>query len=55
MVHVGESANPMDPIGSQWSFLVPLIGGRYHMIPQVAVYTTYILPIGWLYITDPTY
>ena len=35
----------------QWSFLVPLIGGRYHIIPQLAVYTTYILPIGWLYIT----
>ena len=30
-------------------FLVPLIGGRYHIIPQLAVYTTYILPIGWLY------
>ena len=29
----------------QWSFLVPLIGGRYHIIPQLAVYTTYILPI----------
>ena len=26
----------------QWSFLVPLIGGRYHIIPQLAVYTTYI-------------
>ena len=24
------------------SFLVPLIGGRYHIIPQLAVYTTYI-------------
>ena len=35
----------------QWSFLVPLIGGRYHIIPQLAVYTTYILPIGWLNIT----
>ena len=35
----------------QWSFLVPLKGGRYHIIPQLAVYTTYILPIGWLYIT----
>ena len=27
---------------NQWSFLVPLIGGRYHIIPQLAVYTTYI-------------
>ena len=35
----------------QWSFLVPLMGGRYHIIPQLAVYTTYRLPIGWLYIT----
>ena len=26
----------------QWSFLVPLIDGRYHKIPQLAVYTTYI-------------
>ena len=25
----------------QWSFLVPLIGGRYHIIPKFAVYTTY--------------
>ena len=38
----------------QWSFLVPLIGGRYRIIPQLALciyhlYTTYILPIGWLY------
>ena len=32
---------------------------RYHMIPQLAVYTTYIpliyCQLGWLYITDPTY
>ena len=26
----------------QWLFLVPLIGGRYHIIPQLAVYTNYI-------------
>ena len=26
----------------QWLFLVPLLGGRYHIIPQLAVYTTYI-------------
>ena len=38
---------------NQWSFLVPLIGGRYHIIPQLAVYTTYILLIGWLYINYP--
>ena len=28
----------------QWLFLVPLKGGRWHIIPQLAVYTTYILP-----------
>ena len=27
---------------NQCLFLVPLIGGRYHIIPQLAVYTTYI-------------
>ena len=26
----------------QWSFLVPLIGGRWYISPQLAVYTTYI-------------
>ena len=36
---------------SQWLYLVPLIGGRWYIIPQLAVYTTYILPIGWLYAT----
>ena len=35
----------------QWLFLVPLIGGRWYIITQVAVYTTYILPIGPLYAT----
>ena len=29
------------PFG-QWLFLVPLKGGRWHIIPQLAVYTTYI-------------
>ena len=33
----------------QWSFLVPLIGGRWYIIPQLAIYKWYILPIGWLY------
>ena len=33
----------------QRSFLVPLIGGRYHIITQLAIYTAYILPIGELY------
>ena len=35
----------------QWLFLVPLTGGRWHIIPQLAVYTTYILPSGGLYAT----
>ena len=30
------------PAKFQWSFLVPLIGGRYHIIPQLAVYKWYI-------------
>ena len=42
----------------QWSFLVPLIGGRYHIIPQLAVCTTYIPLIYCLlgdYISPTTY
>ena len=38
----------------QWLFLVPVKGGRWHIIPQLAVYityTTYILPSGGLYAT----
>ena len=27
---------------THWLFLVPLKGGRWHIIPQLAVYTTYI-------------
>ena len=30
------------PWEDQWLFLVPLKGGRWHIIPQLAVYTTYI-------------
>ena len=43
---------------NQWSFLVPLIGGSYHIIPQLAVYTTYIPLIYCLlgdYISPTTY
>ena len=40
---------------TQWLFLVPVKGGRRHIIPQLAVYTTYILPSGGLYATDPTF
>ena len=43
---------------TQWSFLVPLIGGRYHIIPQLAVYTTYVPRIYCLlgeYISPTTY
>ena len=39
----------------QWLFLVPLKGGRWHIIPQFSVYTTYIplvvLAFWWLYAT----
>ena len=33
----------------QWIFQVPLKGGRWHITPQLAVYTTYILPSDGLY------
>ena len=36
---------------SQWLFLVPVKGGRWHIIPQLAVYTTYTLPSGGFYAT----
>ncbi len=36
---------------NQWLFLVPLVGGRWHIIPQKAIYKWYILPIGGLYAT----
>ena len=39
------------PSSYQWLFLVPLKGGRWHIIPQLAVYTTSILPSGGLYAT----
>ena len=35
----------------QWLLLVPLKGGRWHIVPQLAVNTTYILPSGGLYAT----
>ena len=35
----------------QWLFLVPVKGGRWHIIPQLAVYTIYILPSGGLHAT----
>ena len=35
----------------QWLFLVPVKGGRWHIIPQLAVYTTYIPLIYHLYTT----
>ena len=42
----------------QWSFLVPLIGGRWYIFTQLAVYTTYIPLIYCLlgdYISPTTY
>ncbi len=38
-------------LSSQWLFLVPVKGGRWHKIPQLAVYTTYIP----LYMLPATY
>ena len=29
-------------VGGQWLFSVPIKGGSWHIIPQLAVYTTYI-------------
>ncbi len=34
-----------------WLFLVPLKGGRWHIITIYHLYTTYILPSGVLYAT----
>ena len=47
---MGASKNRWKP-KIQWLSLVPLKGGRWHIIPQLAVYTTYILPSGGLYAT----
>ena len=45
-----SSAPSGDPI-SMVVEMVPVKGGRWHIIPQLAVYTTYILPSGQLYTT----
>ena len=39
----------MKRVYDQWSFLVPLIGGRYRIVSQLAIYKWYILPIGGIY------
>ncbi len=46
---MAELGNEMSPY--QWLFLVPVKGGRWHIISQLAVYTTYILPSGSLHAT----
>ena len=39
----GIRGSPVEVVRiDQWLFLVPLKGGRWHIIPQLAVYTTYI-------------
>ena len=43
----------------QWIIVFLVIGGRYYITPKrrqglYLVYKRYILPIGWLYTTDPT-
>ena len=40
------------PTKNQWSLLVPSIGGRYHIIPQLAVYTTYYIPLIYCLLGD---
>ena len=51
-----ESPTPTQPVPlflvetfGQWLFLVPLIGGRWYIITQLAVYTTYITYIPLIY------
>ena len=36
----------------QWNFLVPSIGGRYHIIPQLAVYRWYYIPLIYCVLGD---
>ena len=50
-----DKSHPWEWYIYQWLFLVPLKGGRWHIIPQLAVYTTYIFPSRGLYATDPTF
>ena len=40
---------------TQWVFLVPIKGGRWHIIPQLAVYTTYSPCLLAGYIIPTTY
>ena len=44
-----SSKQKPSPTKHQWIFQVPLKGGRWHIIPQLAVYTTYI-PLIYIYI-----
>ncbi len=41
-IHTLLYINLSQPVLYQWLFLVPLKGGRWHIFPQLAVYTTYI-------------
>ena len=36
------TVTPSRTVIIQWLFLVPVKGGRWHIIPQLAIYTTYI-------------
>ena len=51
MLSMAEQRGAVGRHEEQWLFLVPVKGGRWHIIPQLAVYTTYILPSGGLYAT----
>ena len=45
-----------DPFAIFLKVRVPLIGGRWYYNPPIgSIYTTYILPSGGLYATDPTF
>ena len=42
---------------NQWLFLAPLKGGRWHIILQLAVYTTYNIPLiytSWWFQPNPS-
>ena len=41
MLPCHQAIRQIEPL-IQWLFLVPLKGGRWHIIPELAVYTTYI-------------
>ena len=59
ILNSSPSTNVADFVGEwpmgQWSFLVPLIGGRYHMITQLAIYKWYISGIYYILLIGGLY